>query len=108
METLQHRTDPAAERIRTANNVIGRPNDPIAVPRLGSYDRPRDEYGIGHDGFYVDDVIYVLPDDSTFVSPDGIGRYFYDSVAEAEEQHGELPHKVVMDLYEGNMPYEEN
>lgn len=35
------------------------------------------------------EVFYVAPDGCTFVSPDGIGRFFYDSLAEAIEEHGD-------------------
>lgn len=40
------------------------------------------------------DLIYILTDGATcFVTPDGVGRYWYDSVLEAEEQHGDdVPH----------------
>ena len=36
------------------------------------------------------DAIYRVSGETTvyFVSPDSIGRYFYDSLAEAKEQHG--------------------
>lgn len=37
------------------------------------------------------DVIYAYGDDECFVSPDGEGRYWYDSIAEAEAEHGQLP-----------------
>ena len=35
------------------------------------------------------DVIYVVEDSWAFVTPDGIGRFFYDSLEEAQEAHGE-------------------
>lgn len=31
----------------------------------------------------VPDVIYVLPDGTAFVTPDGLGRYWYDTEDEA-------------------------
>jgi len=38
------------------------------------------------------DVIYETVEGDIFVSPDGIGRLWYDSVDEAYEQHGtDLP-----------------
>jgi hypothetical protein len=30
-------------------------------------------------------------EDCFFVTPDGEGRYYYDSLEEAQEQHGKLP-----------------
>uniref|UniRef100_A0AAU7GZQ5 Uncharacterized protein n=1 Tax=Streptomyces phage Kamino TaxID=3158857 RepID=A0AAU7GZQ5_9CAUD len=33
------------------------------------------------------DVIYVLPDGTAFVTPDGAGRYWYDSEEEAVEDY---------------------
>lgn len=35
------------------------------------------------------DVLYVLPDGSCFVSPDGIGRYYFDAEHEAFEEYGD-------------------
>jgi hypothetical protein len=32
-------------------------------------------------------AIYVNPDGSTFVTPDGVGAYFYDTLEEALAQH---------------------
>jgi predicted acetyltransferase len=43
------------------------------------------------------DTIYVGQDGSVFVTPDGEGRYWYDSVAEAQAQHGDdLPIRHVL------------
>lgn len=36
------------------------------------------------------DVIYICADGSVCVTPDGIGFYWYDSVEEAKDNHGEL------------------
>ncbi|WJN62692.1 hypothetical protein [Streptomyces phage phiScoe10] len=33
------------------------------------------------------DVLYVLPDGTAFVTPDGLGRYWYDSEEEGEEDY---------------------
>lgn len=35
------------------------------------------------------DHIYRSPDGTCIVTPDGIGRYFYDDLAEAQRQHGD-------------------
>lgn len=37
---------------------------------------------------YQTDTIYVYSDDTVFVTPDGIGRVFYDTEEEAEEETG--------------------
>jgi len=34
------------------------------------------------------DTVYVYSDDTVCVSPDGIGRYFYDTIEEAQEDTG--------------------
>ena len=36
------------------------------------------------------DTIYHTPD-GVFVTPDGEGRYWYETVAEARAEHGDLP-----------------
>ena len=40
---------------------------------------------------YRIDVIYKMPAGGYFVSPDGAGRYFYETLAGARDQHGVLP-----------------
>jgi hypothetical protein len=35
------------------------------------------------------DTIYVTSDEWAFVTPDGEGRYWYESLEEAQEQHGD-------------------
>lgn len=35
------------------------------------------------------DTIYVCADGSIGVTPDCVGFYWYDSIAEAQEQHGD-------------------
>ena len=44
------------------------------------------------------DVIYVTPSGGVFVSPDGIGRIWYDSEEEAAEQHGDHLETVYLDV----------
>lgn len=39
-------------------------------------------------GDYRTDVIYVTPDGDVFWSPDGVGRYFYESITDAREDTG--------------------
>lgn len=34
------------------------------------------------------DTFYVMDDDTTFYTPDGVGGFYYDSFEEALEQHG--------------------
>ena len=48
------------------------------------------------------DVIYVTTDGDVYVSPDGDGRYWYDTVEQAQEEHGDLPvvRFVTVDPYE--------
>ena len=37
-------------------------------------------------------IIYVHPlTNEAFVSPDGVGRFYYDSVHQAYDEHGDLP-----------------
>ena len=35
------------------------------------------------------DTIYTATDEGAFVTPDGTGRYWYDSLAEAQDAHGD-------------------
>jgi len=37
------------------------------------------------------DVFYLLPNGTTFTTPDGLGGWWYDSLDEAIDQHGEAP-----------------
>lgn len=37
------------------------------------------------------DIIYVCPDETAFFSPDGEGRYWFSSVAEALTEMGDYP-----------------
>lgn len=46
------------------------------------------------------DVLYVLPDGSAFVTPDGEGRYWYDSEEEAEEDYGFIERTEYIDSVE--------
>lgn len=34
------------------------------------------------------DTYYVHPEGGVFVTPDGVGRYYYSTLEEAQEQHG--------------------
>lgn len=43
---------------------------------------------------YSTNVAYVTSWGTYFVSPDGIGRYFYDTMAEVLEEHGPLTAKA--------------
>lgn len=33
------------------------------------------------------ETIYVTPDGTASITPDGVGRYFYDTVADARAEH---------------------
>lgn len=37
------------------------------------------------------DVIYVCPVGSAFITTDGVGRFWFDSEEEAQEEFGDVP-----------------
>lgn len=52
------------------------------------------------------DTFYVVEDGTTAWSPDGVGAIWYDSLDEAEEEHGNLPtiflsERALEDIREG-------
>lgn len=44
------------------------------------------------------DTIYVEPDGSAFVTPDGVGAYFYDSQEQAEVEYVDWDRIAILSL----------
>lgn len=46
----------------------------------------------------VDTIYYVRSDEMYFVTPDGFGGYWYETLAEAEEEHGKTGVTYIQEL----------
>lgn len=62
--------------------------------------RIRHQQSVTRESMKIDVIYQGGKLDQVFVTPDGHGRFWYDTIDEAEEQHGELPIVLVEEMDE--------